>query len=268
MKYFSNYNSYKNYVDINQTIINDNELYERNFFQWLIKSRKFGDLFSLKKVVKKSKRIAEIDYIYTKTVKQFQMENAQKGMATGSLTLDQADELKTYQEEKINLNKQIEHKHGDSEFLMYTAEAIKNEEELKYIKKRRKETKSGKEKSELKKLEKITQQQSGLLKQQVESSMPDASKNQEVVPTTGLSDVERHKFQIEKSKRDEILNKLQIQKTKLQVSEVSARTKQMKQFYSSTEGNSIYQPRSNSGGRKRPSNTEQQKPQSKSKPSF
>lgn len=223
MKYFLEYNDYNEYNEYT-------ELYEKNFITWLIKSRKFGDLFSLKKVVKISKRIAELDYTYQKRLGEMQKENFAKGRSSNAISIDDANELKSYEEEKINLNAKLEHKYGQSEFLMYTSETVKSEEELKYIKKRRKATKDSKEKSRLKKLESLTIKQNGLLKQQVEASLPDEE------ATMSLNDVEKHKLKIQKEKRDFNLNRLQNQKMKLQASEASAKATYNKNFYSQSGG--------------------------------
>lgn len=227
MKHFIDYDLYKDY----KVMSSDTELYEGNFISWLIRSRKFGDLISLKKVIKISKRIAELDYIYQKKLTEFQKENVKNNRASNAITIDQADELKSYKEEKINLNNQLQQKYGDSEFLMYTSEAIKNEEELKYIKQRRKEATNNKDKVNLQKLENIAKTQSELLKKQVEDSADDA--------VVDLNDVELNTLKLQKEKRDDQLRRLESQKLRFQTEEARAKTEFARKTYQDSQSSGL-----------------------------
>lgn len=180
MKYLIEYDNYN--------------LNEKNLMQWIVKSRKFGDLISLRKVTKISKKIAELNYNYDVALSKYQLGNVKMGKSPNAFSIDQANELKSFKEEIILLREKLSLEYGDSEFLTYAAKAIENDEKLRIVRKKRTELQSTMSKKDIKELESVMDEKTDLLKKQMEVASDK--------PVISLSSIEKSGSDFEKSRRD------------------------------------------------------------------
>jgi hypothetical protein len=181
----------------------ENNINEFEFLNWLLHS---GE------VKNKSKQIATLRFTIRKRELEIKNKNIEQGEDPNMMTEQEIVELKSYEDEATNLEQQIQHKYGASEYLTKLSQSVILSEENRRIKELRKIA-TKEDRSKLDQVSRINTQQNTLLNQQLNMAKK----------YKGDFNAMDYKKKKEIEKRDINLKQLENEKLRLQNEEIKRR---------------------------------------------
>lgn len=207
MKYFQSYEDYLNL-----------SLNESKFWDWLLragKAKRYG--------------ISIANARYNLHKRELEMKNLHldEGDDADAFTPDEIAELKTYEDEAINMENQLETwivKNGGSEYLRHVSKQAELEQENANIKKLRTMAHDKKDKSKYDKIEQNNKQQVVLIKQDNKEYETIVKRNKAKARSASF-DPESYRDKRKAMQRQEKMTNLELQKANLQKKDLENRVK-------------------------------------------